>query len=276
MRTISCYLLGVLLLLGTLLPSLASAEGGDEIAQTPKVELDSSGIEFSAEICQEQATDAHIKAIGSAIIKETDAYLQSIGSPDITDEDAHLQIIESPVINKKVSNDITECFNALSPEQQAEVFLAMAEQRGLLEELQEETAANLLNEQNSTVQSRSMTPWEKVVPYNPWWWSWDDARFPWPELDRHCDGDPGDLDYRFDFPFGSAVTHPTNLRSYTVPLSPGVAAVQAMLMYYQYNGGGTVATGDYGSRIVHSCLGTTGVAVAGGPWNVVMHMALRK
>ncbi|MGC9400594.1 MAG: hypothetical protein ACP5HM_15865 [Anaerolineae bacterium] len=192
--------------------------------------------------------------------------------------DEQIQALAKLALEDQVSGKALGCYEALSAEGKARVFEAVAEQRGILQELDEETRWNkVAMEQNLSKQNlpREAMPlggqvWEQLIEHrvlvsgeritaNRWW------------VNHNCDGDPGDKDYQLRFDFPTAVTDPDEVGTYSWDL-----LVDAMLWYYQVKYGGVKGWGHTAWGRMYTCIGDKGVENAGGIDNVYSDMIVHK
>lgn len=182
--------------------------------------------------------------------------------------------IAKKVVKNEMDEEVQSCFDTLTLVEKAQVFEAMATERGIApDKLREEVEKDKESKANVT-RTMAGIAWRQLIEL-PWifsssstgsngWWE-----------DRYCDGngtDP-DIDYTFRFQFSSAVTNPDALRSNRVP---GMVNIEAMLSYYQLANGGIDGRGNTASGTVTVCLGQNGVTTAGGPTAVGIGLRLSK
>lgn len=182
-----------------------------------------------------------------------------------------IELIAKAVVADKVSDEIEACYQSLSDKDKADVFIAMAEERGIsTKELEDESREDAKDiDDNDRSRGRR---WKQII-----------ERIPFSALFQTivsansstsgpyiCDEDP-DIDYIFRFRFSSAVTNPNALRTFTQSVG-----VDAMLLYYMYQHRGVNGFGNTSSRVVRICIGDTGVANAGGEQHVRDNLKLHR
>lgn len=184
------------------------------------------------------------------------------------DTDAKIKLLAKLIVNDQVDEDVRNCYDTLTIEEKAQLFEAVAEERGIsVAELRQEADEDAAQRQDVSdiplpgedVTAREI-PWQELIeripfsaifkPLVPGARSWQDPI---------CDGDPTDVDYFVSFDFPANVSNPASVRSFTYDVG-----VDLMLGWYQIRYGGIDGRGNTGSNIVRVCLGDTGVATAGG------------
>lgn len=188
-----------------------------------------------------------------------------------------IDFLASLILSYQVSPEAVACLDALSLEQGAQLFEAMAVQSGItLEELHAEAIG--LQQQNELLTEAENSPtatWNQLIEYTAipiglsgfptGWWA-----------DPMCDNDSNDIDYVFTFTFLNAVNDPDRLKSYASPGSPTAPNVTAMLLWYQYNYGGIKGWGDTAGNVVSVCIGNHGYMLSGGAIGILSAMRLVK
>jgi hypothetical protein len=176
------------------------------------------------------------------------------------DIQARITTLAKHIVKDQVDEELRSCYNALSDENKARVFEAMAAERGLLVELRRETETDKLSLHESGAQLAAGVSWQQLIERIPFSAIGKTLRSVINSYqDPYCDGSDPDVDYTFVVAFPYAVTNPDSLRSFA-----GVTAVDAMLTYYQIVYGGINGRGRTDSGQVYLCIGDTGVANAGG------------
>lgn len=184
------------------------------------------------------------------------------------DTDAKIELLAKLIVDDQVDEDVRNCYDTLTIEEKAQLFEAVAEERGIsVEELRQEAdedAAQREDVSDTPLPGEDATArgidWRQLIeripfsaifkPLVPGARSWQDSI---------CDGDPTDVDYFVSFDFPANVSNPNSVRSFTYDVG-----VDLMLGWYQVRYGGIDGRGNTGSKIVRVCLGDTGVATAGG------------
>lgn len=171
--------------------------------------------------------------------------------------------VAKKVVKNETDEEVQSCFDSLTLQEKAQVFEAMATERGIApDKLREEVEKDKEAKANA-VRAMAGMPWRQLIEL-PWIFSYSSVGSNGWWEDRYCDGsgtDP-DIDYTFRFQFSSAVSNPDAMRSNRYP---GAVNIEAMLSYYQVANGGIDGRGNTASGTVYVCLGQNGVTTAGGP-----------
>lgn len=137
--------------------------------------------------------------------------------------DEQIQALAELISKEQVSEEAAGCYEALNAEGKARLFEKMAEQRGLLSALREETRQDKLAMARSTPQQigpqQTAPPgsrgcWTQLIEHTYWSIGRPHAEFRYWWENPWCDDDPSDIDYSFAYRFSSQVTDPDALRAY--------------------------------------------------------------
>ncbi|NJM08225.1 hypothetical protein HC891_21695, partial [Candidatus Gracilibacteria bacterium] len=191
--------------------------------------------------------------------------------------DEKIKKIAKLLVKHADDEEAADCYSTLIFEDKAKVFEAVADERGLSEDLKreveedgkaKETRAGQLGGQAEYAPAFQGISWQQLIEWDALIALYGGTAASSVVSSFGCDNDLTDLDYEFRFSFAS--TNPDGLKGGSpVPL------VDAMVIFYQVNFGGMHGYGDtLGSSYL--CIGDTGIAVGGGLDYVRPRLVLRQ
>lgn len=181
-----------------------------------------------------------------------------------------LKALAALIVRDELTEEARTCYWALSDESKAQLFEAVAVERGIsVAQLHEETLKNVEAMKRRTLDSTLLGFWQQLIERALFSWGYRVVSVSSWWGDSLCDGDPSDQDYLFYYTTPTPVTNPDVLRAFSSDV-----LVDAMLVWYQLWYGGVNGSGVTEYNFAKICLGDTGVAMAGGAGRVAAYMKL--
>jgi hypothetical protein len=163
-------------------------------------------------------------------------------------------IVEFARTSLQDSKEIRQCYDTLTNEQKAQVFVRVAKKMGFGANLAEEMRGASAQGPQPLMYGSLSIPYAAVGSGEQ-----RTAYTYWVDDGSRCPTGRG-TEYNFAYSFSSNVTNPSSLRAN----SPWNVLVDGAILYYTLTDGGLKAWYDTNSPVITTCVGDTAISTVGG------------